>query len=74
MRGISITETPPHASNRDIAITVIADKLGIPVTSVNDETKLGNAVLDIAQVVCFKTCQVIILKDDATAADLFRQL
>jgi hypothetical protein len=76
MRGTSITETPRNASNREIAIAVIADKLGIPATSVNDETKLGTAWDEILTVVTFKTCRTILLRDayNTTAGDLFRQL
>jgi hypothetical protein len=74
MMNTLITETPANASNRQIAVAVIAEKLGIPATSVQDETKLGDVWREIMTVVVFKTCRTIILRRDATAGDLFRQL
>jgi hypothetical protein len=72
--NVSVTRTAKGSSDKEIAVAVIADKLGIPETSVADDLSLGEAWREIAMVVTFKTGKAIISTARMKASDLFEQL
>ncbi len=74
MDEIPVTPTRPGMSKREIAITVIADKLGIAEAEVKDDTLLGDSSQEIGTVICFKTGNMIVGRPNMIAADIFRQL
>jgi len=61
-------------SKRDIAAAIIADALGIPVESVNDDTPLGDRWHDVSLPIVFETGMGLILNEGDTAGDIFKQL
>jgi hypothetical protein len=71
---VVVTNTSAGLSNREIAIEVIADKLGVARAEVNDSTKLGDVAHDITMVLCFKTGKMFIGRANMTAKDVFDQL
>ncbi len=72
---ISVTPTAKGLSKRDLAIAVIADKLGIPIDQVKDDTPLGNAAHDITMVLAFKLGGAMIVgSSNMTAKQVFDQL
>ena len=71
---VTVTKTAEGLTNREIAIAVIADKLGIAEENVNDKTELGDKYREIVMVVTFKTGGMIISNQGMLASDLFLQL
>ena len=71
---VPITNTADGLSNRDIAIAVIADKLGIPQSEVNDETDVSRAWHEISMVIAFKTGKSIRSSVGMKAVDLLSQI
>jgi hypothetical protein len=74
MSGISVTQTAPGMSRREIAIAVIADKLGIAAEKVTDDTDLGEAWREMGPVLAIKLGRAIMLESGMHARDIFAQI
>lgn len=72
--SIPITETATGLSNREIAVAVIADKLGISEKDVTDDTDLGDAWHEIAMNLAIKTNQIMVSNAGMKASGIFSQI
>jgi len=71
---VKVTDTPEGVTRLEIAIAVIADKLGIPEDSVTAKTQLGDKWDEIGMVVAFKTGVPVVSSEDMSADDIIRQV
>ncbi len=72
---VSVTSTAEGLSKRDIAVAVIADKLGIPESEVNEHTDLGRHAHDITMTLTVKGLgDMFIANFGMKAEDVFSQL
>jgi|SRR3989338_2586308 len=71
---VPITPTPKDSTSRNIAIAVIADKLGIAPNDVKDEMPLGEAFGAVAMTLAIKTRRQIITSREMTVGGVFKQL
>lgn len=74
LADIPITKTLPGLTPKEIAVAVIADKLGIPENQVTDKTPLGDAWHEVAPVIAIKTGKIIVSNVGMKAKDIFEQL
>lgn len=71
---IEVPSTKEGLGPREIAISVIASKLGVRPEAVNDETPLGGQAEQICMIVAIKTGKQMIGNRGMKAKDVFRQL
>lgn len=74
LESVPVTQTKAGATRREIAVAVIAEKLGIPVDQVRNDTPLGDVAHEITMVIAFKTGDVIIGNARMSAGEVFKQL
>lgn len=74
LERVAITNTASSASHRDIAVAVIADKLGINPGDVTDDTALGDAYREIAMNIACKTGVILVSSSGMKAKTILDQL
>ena len=72
--NVVVTPTNERLTKRETATAVIAEKLGIPLDQVKDDTPLGDVAHDITLILAFKSGDMMIGNANMTAKDVYDQL